>query len=389
MLVNFHRNKLRYEKGQLAPFFILTLVVLIIMAMVTVNLSKVASIKTEASNAADAGSLAAGSIMAKTFNVVANANSELEFYYTTFMVTTMLTYTVIFIYLAKAMKTVCKVSLTAVGFMSKVIKGTAGLLLAVTGYWIATQYFYCDIREMGEKGRDSAIGVGHQFAFINSGIGQKLDKEQRDTFSDFLQGVEGAQQKHTYSWQDGQARQHSVKSQVRIDEVKDYRLHTTLMPYPAEMALLGSALFVEFAAKLTAVLAANCQKCCNPTPPGAACCACQEGWCAISETHMAESIDMLRLAAAGLIIRASHSSSSCTDALPWIITWIDDIKHNRLVKVDTWQSHAGADLGLWQTRYPQTHSLSWVDFRGNGSIHPPELKHDASIIKTDQSGAED
>lgn len=191
MLVNFHKNKLRYEKGQLAPFFILILVVLIIMAMVTVNLSKVASIKTEASNAADAGSLASGSVMAKTFNVVAQANSQMEYYYTEFMVSTMLAYTIAFIYLAKAMSQACPNPCGAAAYMSKAIMANWGILVTVTGYWIATEYFYCKIREMTDKGRDSAIGVGHQFAFINSGIGQKLNKEQRDAFSDFYRAWKG------------------------------------------------------------------------------------------------------------------------------------------------------------------------------------------------------
>ncbi|MBM3250496.1 MAG: hypothetical protein FJZ09_06650, partial [Candidatus Omnitrophica bacterium] len=68
MLRYFHQNKLRYNKGQVAPFFIVIIIVIIIMAMVTVNLSKVALIKTETSNAADAGAIAAGSAMASLFN---------------------------------------------------------------------------------------------------------------------------------------------------------------------------------------------------------------------------------------------------------------------------------------------------------------------------------
>src|SRR3989338_299641 len=81
MLTYFHNHKLRYEKGQLAPFFILILVTLIVMAMVTVNLSKVAFIKTDSSNAVDSGALAAGSAMANLFNTVASSNSQMETQY--------------------------------------------------------------------------------------------------------------------------------------------------------------------------------------------------------------------------------------------------------------------------------------------------------------------
>lgn len=68
------------------------------------------------------------------------------------------------------------------------------------------------------------------------------------------------------------------------------------------------------------------------------------------------------------------------------ICWIDDVVHNRLVKVTGTQHHEGADLGLWQTEYPDTTSFSIVNFRGFGSIFPPVPRHDASIVSTDSYG---
>ena len=78
MFTFFHGNKYNYNKGQLTPYFIIVLVILIMMAMVTVNLGKVSLTKTDTANAADAGALAAGSVMANVFNQIAQANSQME-----------------------------------------------------------------------------------------------------------------------------------------------------------------------------------------------------------------------------------------------------------------------------------------------------------------------
>ncbi|MFZ2603281.1 MAG: pilus assembly protein TadG-related protein, partial [Candidatus Omnitrophota bacterium] len=103
MFIYFHNNKLSSnKKGQLAPIFIVVLVVLIIMTFVTVNLSKVAVFKTESSNAADAGGLAAGSVMANVFNGIAQSNSQMETYYWEFYATASVTFTIATVYLINA-----------------------------------------------------------------------------------------------------------------------------------------------------------------------------------------------------------------------------------------------------------------------------------------------
>lgn len=80
----------------------------------------------------------------------------------------------------------------------------------------------------------------------------------------------------------------------------------------------------------------------------------------------------------------TYRSSSDDDALPFIICWMDDIVHNRQVRVDTIQHHQGVELGLWQMRYPdKIQSYSIVNFTGYGKIHPPDLRFDPSIIETD------
>ena len=59
----FSQEKTQYEKGQIFPFMIALIVVVVIMALVTVNIGQVDSFKTDTSNAADAAALAGASVL--------------------------------------------------------------------------------------------------------------------------------------------------------------------------------------------------------------------------------------------------------------------------------------------------------------------------------------
>lgn len=74
MLIRFQRAKTTLHRGQTSIFFLSIISVLIIITFVTVNIGKIARDKTNASNAADAGALAACSVMATGFNFVADRN---------------------------------------------------------------------------------------------------------------------------------------------------------------------------------------------------------------------------------------------------------------------------------------------------------------------------
>lgn len=63
MFIWFTEHKANYEKGQIFPFAIAMLAMLLIMAMITANLGKLAIFKTDVSNAADAGALGGASIL--------------------------------------------------------------------------------------------------------------------------------------------------------------------------------------------------------------------------------------------------------------------------------------------------------------------------------------
>jgi hypothetical protein len=93
---------------------------------------------------------------------------------------------------------------------------------------------------------------------------------------------------------------------------------------------------------------------------------------------------MIAAAWAGLLPGYVVDSYSCGDAWTWIICWIDEVVHDRLVTVSCSQSHGGHDYsGLWQTTYPDTYSAATVNFQGNGDIYEPVLRHDASIVSVE------
>lgn len=425
MFIYFHKNKLRYEKGQLAPFFILILVVLILMAMVTVNLGKVAFIKTDSSNAADSGALAAGSVMANVFNGVASSNSQMEDFYWEFYAAVSISFGIALGYLISAMIQACPDPCGAQKPIGVVILTIKGIALSVIAFHIAQHYFYLSIREMAESeeiddegevkgGRQQAIKLGHNFAFINSGIGSKLKEgspeeiaEQaqknnyRNEFSRFLDNLNYAS-KYTYAWEDGQEREHSVTTEVDIDAVDTFDLKVTVLPSLAVSGLLFSSSKLASAAQGLLVTACACQikhlaclACCSHSNPGCCACAavnlkCWKAFCAAAKAKMATVLGLMAAAWAGLLPGPIITDDDGYTALPFIICWIDDIEHNRLVRVDTTQHHEGTDLGLWKTKYPDTDSYSVVNFTGQGKIHASsedDLRHDASITKTDRIGS--
>jgi|GEM_PF-1206759 len=66
MFCLFSQNKTQYQKGQVFPFLIGILAIVIILIMITVNLGQIGIFKTQVSNAADAAALAGASVLSQT-----------------------------------------------------------------------------------------------------------------------------------------------------------------------------------------------------------------------------------------------------------------------------------------------------------------------------------
>jgi len=457
MFTSFHKNKLSSDnRGQLAPIFIVVLVILLIMTMVTVNLSKVSIFKTSSANAVDAGGLAAGSVMANVFNGVAQANSQFETIYWEFYASISVSFVLAYKDLiaadlaaaaalasaTSAASTACPAPCAAIGLASSASTSAGSgatamqnfvltnwaILIAVTAFSIAQYYFYLSLRRSSEDGWENAMEIGHKFVFMNSDVGSKLKagsppdgvtapeykNNYRNEFSDFLENRIGHNSSYQYLWKDNQERSHYVHSTIDIDPIDTFDFLVAVMPLPVELALLYKNITLGETAALSLTMASvsyaaasvllsgacACQSCCGGiTAP--VCCPCWLALCASAVVMLSSGMGanstaiatmkpiyyITAIAWAGLLPGFTFRDSGSLAAMMFTICWIDDIVHNRKVRVDSWQHHEGASLGLWDTRYPEIHSFSIIDFTGRGKIHPPKLRHDASIVVTDIVGA--
>lgn len=413
MFTYFHKKKANYQKGQAAPFFILILVIIIMMALVTLNLSKVTLIKTDTSNAVDAAGLAAGSVMANVFNTVAVSNSQMIAQYWQFYAATSISFGIALTFLALAFSQACNSPCAALGRISKFILTTIGIMVSVTAYHIAQLFFYKNIRKIATRGRKQAMTIGHRFAFINSGIGSKLKEgspapdvteeekknNYREIFSNFLDntvkeediGTDEECREYAYPWRDGQDREHSVIVKVCTEPVEDYELRVTVAPLVAELGLLGASLALAYSAKgaLSAACACYhpCNNCCRKgCKTGCPCCPIWRTNCRLAMGLMTAIFPLTGVAWAGLSPGPTVSNSAVDSAITFIIAWIDELVHDRRLRADTWQKHQGAELGLWETKYPETYSWTKINFEGFGKIYKPDSRFDPSIEETDQIG---
>ena len=258
----------------------------------------------------------------------------------------------------------------------------------------------------------------------------------RNTFSDFMDGLGSAQQ-YMYAWVDGQSREHSVESIVITEDVNTFDLQVTVMPLPvsvgtmfmglmaasaSKMAFeLSSQGYTQIGAMLTGAMgqysgalgpfigACTATSCCSPRPPDCDTCGALNAACASGKSQAksgdmtvdkaiiamkeadagvqkgitAAKLDMMMLGLVTAGLLPGRPIKSTGGDIAETITWINDIVHDRIVLVHSNQHHGGADLGLYETQYPDLKSYSKVNFEGSGSIYPPEPKFDPSIVETD------
>jgi len=418
MFIYFNENKLAYHKGQLVPFFIAFIIVLLTAALVSVNIGKVGLIKTYSSNAADAGALAGGSVMATVFNTQAVMNSEMIVAYETFCASMAVSVAIAIaaMWIASALCTgltcpKCCGSSLCITSTGVAVKGITAAAVALIAFQVKQFFYYKIMKEQAIEGREKAIEAAYPYAFLNSGISSKLKscgledtslcddcedgcqrdckgecgddndcldtcsreeldclvnncQSQRAEFQLWLKDV-GSAPTAEYSWLDGQGRDHRVHVGVETEEVGTYKLKLPTLPTAAIVALL----WVSRSKAITA------GKDCKVCPCSGGLISSAAWW-----------ITGLTLGVLAGLIPAWNFDASGLAMVLFPICWVMDIGHNRLLAVTTWQEHEGQDYGLMgQTEYPHIESYSLVDFRGNGEIYNPAPYFDATIIKTDAS----
>jgi len=295
MFIKFSKQRNSYKKGQLTPFFIAIVVIILIASLITINVGKIALNKTYTANGSDAGALAGASVMASVFNNAAVANSEMIAAFDEFIMSVSISYTIALTSLITASVSslisiaaagaaelaVCptpclaKASIaTAIKSLGVAIKAmalfattTIAIMVSIVGFSVQQIFFYNIIRRMVKQGRDSAIDAGYSYLFSNSGISGRLKYYQREAFSNWLKSISGNMSGFDgifnafysilqplnflstrfntfgliYHWKDGWDKHHLVHGFVRINPVDTYALQITILPYPAQIGLLTGA----------------------------------------------------------------------------------------------------------------------------------------------------
>ena len=158
MILKISVNKARYEKGQIFPFLIAIIAVIIIIAMITLNLGQIAIFKTDVSNAADAAALAGASTLSG-YLLGIGLQSDM----------------------------MCGEMLVAVAAILIEVITVIGIPIAIAtyiAYLVRMLVTYFQALEEGKMAWSNAKKTAMQYAFQNAGI-----DEQRPSFKEFLKGV--------------------------------------------------------------------------------------------------------------------------------------------------------------------------------------------------------
>ena len=165
MFERFAQEKNHYQKGQVFPFLIAILCVVLVLIMITINLGQIGVFRTDTSIAADAGALAGVSVLSGT---LLGLGLRSESMYGDFIVSV-------------GLALLCILgALETLGI--SVIAGIAILIVFIIGYYV----------DFFKAMMDCAMGWGNakktamQYAFQNAGI-----DEPRPTFKEFVLGVYG------------------------------------------------------------------------------------------------------------------------------------------------------------------------------------------------------
>ena len=246
-------------KAQVSIYLISIIVILIVLTFVVINVGKIFKDKTYADNAADAGALAAATVMATGFNYLADKNGmdrgdNLE----------------------QAIRDLSRTMGEISGQMAEALNinalleqakqplnyvGLSGLSLAIASAPMvaeAKKILY-NIQELyqdwqayrqeqenslahqadllhGESGTpnnyyNNALVAGYKYNFYNAGIFHRLGKQNSKRFSKFLQEITPETvangEPKTFFWVDGAARIHTVTAIIEIEPADNWLCETS------------------------------------------------------------------------------------------------------------------------------------------------------------------
>lgn len=208
----FMRIKRSKKKGQIAPFLIAVIVILLIAIMVTVNLGKIGMSKTNTSNAADAGALAGASTIANGLNAIGDISNEMA---------------------ADVISTEISLLFCPTCWIAWAI---------ISSHWASQAALLVFAAVTGLKSSKEARKIAKQFAFMNAGIDETKPRNNM-TYENWLKSKSNFEQWMddenydtnsnvvTYSWTDNQ--KYGQTPGGRTDSVKVDVQVRNLIPVPA------------------------------------------------------------------------------------------------------------------------------------------------------------
>lgn len=276
---NRHFKKEGGLKGQVAPFLLVIVVILLVAAITTINIGRVAIDKTYTGNAADAGALGAASGMAGIMNGLCASNQALLDTYVSY-------HTAYLVILNRAesnwetawitLATISALQIAAIAIAvyfeaQGVISCKEGFVMSAA-YWVITGFLvacstlihavllpaltalgvdlagmkqniedfhedcyeaYCTIREGVDSNTAIVEKSAYSLAFANSGISEKLSDEQGNDYSEFMDTE--AYTSGVFDWRDKINQQHIVNVNVSIPRISNYVIQHTVLSYSGEI----------------------------------------------------------------------------------------------------------------------------------------------------------
>lgn len=291
MPINLIKKNNSHRKGQLAPFFVIVILIILVAALISVNLGKIAQTKTYTGNSSDAAALGAASVLAYAFNYVAYANTYFEYNYRRFRSECYYHFAYAWnkmvwaIWLqSEGRRMACKEEANpqpcpflpignenpcaAINYVELAIDYlrvfTEEIYLLrdniIPNFYEWERGFYKRVRQRVHRIEphkndlyNQALVAGYKTLFFNGGIAVKLRREEQPRFYSWVNSasvenvennkVENFPQPFGTSggpsfWTDREGREHYVWGQVKINPIRDYQLRHTVMTYWEEEEIL-------------------------------------------------------------------------------------------------------------------------------------------------------
>jgi hypothetical protein len=400
---------------------------LVLTAFIVIEVGKTAKDKTHSDNAADAGALAASSVLATSFNYIAEKNGTHQSDHNKKESDKELTdngsgdgNSEIPDQMQKAMDTVQKEIQTYVYEADGVVFCHEAIVPAQNAIKKAkVQIENCiellnDLKAYNEKQRedlknqadnlygesgnqknyyDTAISQGYKIAFQNAGVSHRLGRLGQQMYSAFLQSLEpGSVQSgepKTFFWVDGSGRPHMVTVIVQTEEVKNWTMvcakdktSQTEQKVNEAKQKYQDAIDQNFLNAINNHYTPCPLPCCplSPTCRGEGLCPnkgtgdaqMQSGLnkCIEGKTKLDDAINMLRMNNEN---KQRSQSSDLDDESP---KYIKDIHHSRTVQAMCFQFHMGSPVKSvygdidTMTFYPpvQSSAIATFNYDGSGKI---------------------